>query len=122
MSLLRWALSAWRSRKDNHNRFTQLNIGGVVLWRWRFISNNPTGLTPYCPTCDSQLVFDIEYSSTYPVTVQSTVLICERCNRNHPVLREDGTYEGIVKRVSREIDRLIRTGEWRRHVPDSLPK
>lgn len=122
ISLLRWALSAWRNRKESTSRFNQLIFGGLVLWRWRSISSHPTGLVPYCAVCDHQLTYDIEYANALRSTQCQTVLFCEHCNPGLAVLREDGSYDGLIKRVSREIDRLVRTGEWRKHVPDALPK
>jgi hypothetical protein len=123
MSLLRWALSAWRSRTDSTIRFNQFNEGGDVLWSWGSISSHPVGLVPYCPTCSTQLVFRYDDGEgLYFGGQRHTELICQRCNRHRVVLREPGDYEDLIKRIKREIDRLIRTGEWRRHVPDSLPK
>lgn len=123
MSLLNWALRAWRSSKDNHSRFTQLKEGGDVLWSWRSISSTPVGLVPYCQTCSTQLVFSYDDGEgLYSGDQRHTELICQRCNRDRVLLREPGNYQDLVKRIKREIDRLVRTGEWRKHVPDSLPK
>lgn len=122
ISLLTWALRAWRNRKDNHNRFTQLNLGGEVLWRWRSISSLPSSLVPFCQRCDTQLVYDYDDGERYSGAQRHTLLICEHCNGHRPVCREIGNYEDLKRRVGRQIDRLIRTGDWRQHVPDSLPK
>jgi hypothetical protein len=121
ISALRWAFRAWSSRKDNHNRFTQFNLGGVVLWSWRSISSHPAGLVPYCPACSTQLVYRYDDGSHY-ADQRHTELICQHCNRDRVVLREPGNYDDLIKRIKREIDRLIRTGQWRQHVPESPKK
>ncbi len=116
------ALRYWRNRKNNHSRFTQLNFGGSVLWRWQSISSLPYSLVPYCPKCDMQLVYDYDDGERYTGTQRHTVLICERCDTSRQLCRELGNYSDLQARVTREIVRLIRTGEWRQHVPDALPK
>lgn len=118
ISLLRWAFKAWSSRKDSLSRFHQLNSVGSV-WRWNVISSHPIALQAYCPECDMRLVYE-ETGGRFTNEAQTVVLRCEKCD----VVRtsEPGDMKYLNNRVSREIDRLIRTGEWRRHVPDSLPK
>lgn len=118
ISALRWALKYWRNRKDNHNRFTQLTVGGAVVWRWRSISSLPMTLVPYCPSCSTQLVYDYDDGERYTGAQRHTVLVCERCDRHRQVCREPGDYDDLRDRVNREIDRLLRTGEWRQHVAD----
>ena len=117
ISALRWAFKAWSSRKDNHNRFNQFNFLGSG-WRWNTISHRPIGLVAYCPDCDIRLVYE-ETGGRFSDEPKTIALQCEKCD----VVRtcELGDLKHLTSRVSREIDRLVRTGQWRQHVPDSLP-
>lgn len=115
MAFFSWALRYWRNRKDNHNRFNQFSFLGSV-WRWNGISSLPYGLRPYCPMCDTMLVYE-NTGGYYSGEDKRVTLHCERC-RTSPVV-EPGDMNYLRERVTREIDRLLRTGEWRGHVPES---
>lgn len=110
ISALRWALRAWESRKDNHERFTQFNFMGGV-WRWNFMSGAIWNLGVYCPTCDGVLVYEENTDQFFRTVVNWH---CERCNSICVSCKGDKDY--LNDRVKREIDRLIRTGEWRNYV------
>lgn len=116
ISLLRRALRAWRSRTESTSRFKQLSFMGSV-WRWNSISHHPSALMAYCPHCDTALVY-AHYLDAY-----DRHRVRWRCQRCDLVCTDDsGDKDDLNGRVSREIDRLIRTSEWRKHLPDSLPK
>lgn len=118
ISALIWAFMAWSSRKDNQKRFNQFNFLGSG-WRWNTISNSPVGLLAYCPECDIRLVYE-ETGGRFSDEPKTIALHCEKCDAVRTC--ELGDLEHLNGRVSREIDRLIRTGQWRQHVPESLPK
>lgn len=107
ISALRWALRAWASRKDNHERFTQFNFMGGV-WRWNFMSGHIGNLGVYCPQCDGALV----YSNARQIWEVNWH--CERCRCICVSCEGDKSY--LDGRVKREIDRLVRTGDWRKYV------
>lgn len=107
------ALRYWRSRKDNHERFTQFVWAGV-RWRWRYISGRPDMLTPYCPHCDMLLVYDTIGGDRLSGTPLATELHCEHCRAMR--LREEGAMSDVKARAARQVDRLIRTDKWRGYV------
>jgi len=105
----------WRyldDRKNSHRRFKELQYLGTI-WRWKSMSDLPRALRPYCPTCQSLLVYE-ELGGRFGSQSQSVVLHCEQC-QTIPT-EQPGTWKYLQARVAREIQRLIRTGEWRQHV------
>jgi ribosomal protein S27E len=78
-----------------------------VVWRWGYAHGRPTGTWAFCPSCDTVLV----YSYRYDYGHQKTTLHCETCN--HDLATESGDKDDIVAKVHRQIDRKIRTGEWK---------
>jgi hypothetical protein len=112
---LRWALRHWRNRKDSTWRFHQLSFNGVVL-RWEPTSGLPSTVQWFCPGCDTRLVYEPippDYGSGRPERV---ALHCETCSCKRFEIEGDRNY--MNARFIREIDRLQRTGEWKRHVPE----
>ena len=112
---LRWALRHWRNRKDSTWRFHQLSFMGVV-WRWEPTSGLPDRVRFYCPRCDTRLVYELMAGDLYSGAQARIALHCETCNCER--LQMVGNLDYLNARIIREIDRLHRTGEWRRHVPD----
>lgn len=115
--ILRLAFQWVRMRKDSHRRFNQLRFLGA-LWRFGMSNQNSdirASLAAFCPSCDGRLVSE-EIPSDWTLGLHRRVrLICERCNATR--VDEAGDASDLIARVSREVDRLIRTGEWRQHVP-----
>ena len=106
----------WRyldDKKNSHRRFKELPFLGSV-WRWSSLSDLPHALQPYCPNCQGLLVYE-ELGGRYGNQAQSVALHCEAC-QTIPT-EQSGTWKYLQARVEREIQRLIRTGEWRQHVP-----
>lgn len=58
------------------------------------------------------LVYGYEYP---PHSDQTTVLTCETCIR--PLLHNRGDKDYLVAKVRRQIDRKLRTGEWKNALP-----
>ena len=110
------ASSHWRMRDSNHQRFKQLTMLGGV-WRWEYISGAPTNLRVYCPRCDGALVYSEEWEYETSLRRKIVQWHCERCNTN--CVRHAGTRDYLNDRIYREVDRLLRTGDWRRHVPET---
>jgi hypothetical protein len=61
----------------------------------------------------TQLVYE-DAGGAYSTEPRRTLLHCERCNAVRT--RHDGNVDYFKGRVIREIERLIRTDEWRTHV------
>jgi hypothetical protein len=68
-------------------------------------------LVSFCPTCDLQLVYSEGYLGGYRAAGTTTKLLCENCKTQ--VMEADGNYKQLEAKVQREIERRIRTGEYR---------
>lgn len=115
-----WLFRLIAARQDSHRRFTQVNLLGA-LWRWEYdMSGYPRGFQAYCPSCDMRLVYEHAWKP-YPEEGQvETRLHCERCRTQW--VRHDGKLSHLTDRVAREIERLVRNGQWRDHVPQPAQK
>jgi len=101
-------------RKSSGRLFKELTYLGSV-WRWNSPADLPKALKPYCPNCNALLVYE-ELGGRFGSQSQSVALHCETC-QTIPT-EQPGTWKYLQARTAREIERLIRTGEWRQHVPD----
>jgi hypothetical protein len=100
-SILYWALQRVRNKKDDHTQFVELHFLGS-LWRWRYVSGAPYGVWAL-PS------MRLRSWSTKTQEVRTVP------NRGEPCcIASDANY--FKGRVIREIERLIRTDEWRTHV------
>ncbi len=109
------ARSHLRNRKDSTWRFNQLSFMGVV-WRWDSTSDLPETVVGFCASCDTRLVYERILGDRYEGTPPQVALHCETCNCER--FRIDGDLAYLNARIIREIDRLHRTGEWKKHVAD----
>lgn len=89
-----------------HDTFLGLN------WRWSYISGRPVNAWAFCPDCDTMLVYS-ELGSYFD-PIRKTVLTCETCSKD--MLNHEGDRDYLVEKIHRQIDRKIRTGEWKRIV------
>ncbi len=85
-----------------------------AVWRWEYGSSGIWNLACFCQSCESRLVYS-EARVGYGRNV--TKLICEHCTRE--VSETEGDYDYLEARVKREIDRRIRTGEYKRNLLSS---
>ncbi len=77
-----------------------------INWRWHWEGNEILGLIPFCPTCELEVTGYMPEYSEY-----QTVFHCDRCNTSLQSLNMEPQH--IADRVIREIQRKVRTGEWR---------
>jgi hypothetical protein len=84
--------------------YTEDSFEGAT-WRWSWdYYDKPVNILPYCPICDSQLVYvrPNEFSLRPALSV---AFYCETCKKER--VRIEG---------ERFIDRKIRNGEWKRLI------
>ncbi len=80
-----------------------------VKWRWKYDNMNTLDrVASFCPVCDMQLICNTTYDG-----IRSD-LKCERCNRIH--YSHNGDYDDIESRVEMEIERNLRTGDWKKRI------
>lgn len=82
-----------------------------VVWRWSNAHGGAASAWAFCPKCDTVLVYAEHRNNAGQ---WFTILTCETCNE--PKLTETGDKDDLVARVHRQIDRKMRTGEWKHYV------
>ncbi|HYW04184.1 MAG TPA: hypothetical protein VFA86_09600 [Gammaproteobacteria bacterium] len=91
-----WAGGRQRYRQDHF-------LG--LRWRWRYRHGAPTGIWCYCPGDDTQLIYN------YSQVDNEVTFHCETCGKRYGSFAGDYSYvRGLIRR---QIDRKLRTGEWR---------
>ncbi len=82
-----------------------------VKWVWRYSGDDPIGICPICPTCQTVLVYGEQmeaidhWNSAYMVS-----LFCETCNMRRLHEKGDRTY--LNEKIYRQIEVRLRTGTW----------
>jgi len=84
-----------------------------TIWRWRWSGRHISNLWCFCPTCDATLVYDD--SSYYNRTASQTSFICENCSHRVITSINGGNKSYAIGAVEREIERRVRTGEYKKH-------
>jgi hypothetical protein len=83
-----------------------------VVWRWRYVAGKAENAWPYCPKCDTVLVYATEQQRySFGSGDPKTTFICETCDTTR--LERPGYKDDTVNMVYRQIDRITRNGEWR---------
>ena len=95
------------SQEESSLNYRKDEFGGVV-WRWRMESDfEPYTISAFCPVCDMQLEAQTELYGYAP----STYFTCDKCHyRSQPFNMDPGELQAFMLR---EIQRRLRTGEWR---------
>ena len=103
-----------RDAEDYRKLYTKDTIRNVT-WRWGYANNRIINLRPFCPKCDMELTNVRADQGTH----EWTELHCEghECG-----FVADGTWEDMNHAqdvARREIERNIRTGEWKKRIGTS---
>lgn len=87
-------------------------------WRWDYGSNGPRNLWCFCPACDTALLYSEEEGwSEYGRGRKVINLKCEHCGNRVQTSEGDRNY--LIDRVMRQIDRVQRSGDWKKRIPDA---
>lgn len=84
-------------------------------WRWCWLGNQIYDVWCFCPLCDATLVYDDRSCRSRYYDIKKTDFICENCGHNVVASITGGDKDYAVGAIRREIDRRIRTGEYRKH-------
>jgi len=97
------------------NNYTADNFFGIK-WRWRYTSGRLNDPCAYCPTDDTILVYRREFdrASMFIGGSHAITLHCDTCGRQFCPF--DGNDTHLIEKVMRQIDRKIRTNEWKQAV------
>jgi len=88
-------------------------------WRWKWTKDQITNIQCYCPTCDSVLVYDDSSCSTRYTDIAKTDFICENCKSQIITSIHGGNNTYAINAVKREIQRRIRTNEYKTSLDKS---
>jgi hypothetical protein len=84
-------------------------------WRWNWSGNQVSNAWCYCPRCDATLVYDDSSCRSFHSTVSKTDFICENCDHSTIASITGGNKDYATGAIIREIERRIRTGEYKKH-------
>lgn len=82
-----------------------------VVCRRAYRRRTLIALAAFCPACDTQLVYRREGSYAEP----RVVLYCEACRADR--YAGEGSPKQFAAAVHRQIERKLRSGEWKGHAP-----
>jgi len=114
VTIVRWGASLLRREPERdaaHETYTTDHLYGAN-WRWTWQGREVQNLWCFCPSCDSELVYDD--SSCRDVLRESeprTEFICEHCGHNRVSSIKGGNKAYALSAVQREIRRKLRTGQ-----------
>jgi len=86
-----------------------------VKWRWSWVGNQISNVWCFCPRCDATLVYDDSSCRSLYSDVNKTDFICENCGHSVVASITGGNKDYATSAIRREIDRRIRTGEYKKH-------
>ena len=104
-TLVYWIARVTKPKGPNVTAYNQDTFLGLK-WRWLYIAGRPANAWAFCPHCDTVLV--------YSEDTRQTVLTCETCARD--LLQHEGDKDYLVQKIRRQIERKIRSGEWKQVV------
>lgn len=85
------------------------------IWRWYWAGDSIQDLWCFCPGCDATLVYDDSSCRFGSLTEPKTDFICENCRGGTKVSSiKGGSKYYAVGVIEREIQRRIRTGEYKK--------
>lgn len=90
-----------------------------LTWMWTYSGRTIDPPWCYCPSCETQLICVITAPPFYDTTTQPRIAIsCERCHRT--LYEDEGDLHTVQGQIARQIERRIRTGEWKQVVERNL--
>lgn len=102
--------------RSTYATYVQDTFYGAV-WRWSWRLNSISDIRPFCPHCDTELVYD---DSSCRIPLQGpprTDFFCEPCGGRRVASILGGNHGYAISAIWRLIERNIRTGA----VPSSPP-
>lgn len=97
---------------DEFSEYTEDMIKNAK-WRWEWNRNEVSNLWCFCPQCDATLVYNDSSCTDFYTDKNNTLFICENCNNKIVSDIDGGNKSYALGFVRREIDRRIRTGEYK---------
>jgi hypothetical protein len=86
-----------------------------ILWRWEYTPSgdiDDNSIICFCRDDDTTLVYqDIQSPFRALDDIKKVAFCCETCGKQSAI--HDGTVQEVIRKVRRQIERKIRTGEWK---------
>lgn len=116
ISLLIRVMSTLLDRTPDHFLYVADNVFGVE-WHWHYLSGKlyDNNFVPYCPNRECRCQLDPQRRSGFRA-IDDITLVCDHCGFTKSF---DCNWEQLLWKVVKEIDRRIRTGEFREIIKRS---
>lgn len=114
LTVLRWGATLRRQVPEDdepHESYTSDYLY-EAKWRWEWHGHDVQNLWCYCPSCDSELVYDdSSCRDVLRLSEPRTEFICEHCGHKLVASIKGGNRSYALSAVQREIRRKLRTGQ-----------
>jgi hypothetical protein len=112
ISVIKFLLLFTNNKKAEYTKYVKDSIYDAT-WRWNWKKDGIVDLQCYCPKCDSMLIYDESSCHTRYTDVIKTDFICEKCDSQIITSIHGGNKKYAINTVKREIQRRIRTQEYK---------
>ncbi len=112
VTVIRFFLNFPNNSKPEYITYIEDFIYGTK-WRWKWIKDEISDIQCYCPKCDAVLLYDDRSSHTKYTDVSKTDFICQNCDSKIVTTIHGGNKNYALGAVKREIQRRIRTNEYK---------
>jgi hypothetical protein len=119
ISIVKFFMNFKITSKPEHFTYTEDLVYGAK-WRWKWAKDEIVNIECYCPKCDSLLVYDDSSCHTKYTEVVKTDFICENCKSQIVTSIHGGNKKYAINAVKREIQRRIRTEEYKTLINKSI--
>lgn len=117
ISIFKFFIYLQNRSKIEYLKYIEDNIYNAK-WKWKWSKGKIVDLQCYCPTCDAVLVYD-DTTHMKPTELLKTEFICENCNSQIVSTIHGGNKNYAINAVKREIERRVRTQEYKTSIKDN---
>ena len=112
VTIIKFILTLQGDSKPEHISYVE-DIIYDAKWRWKWTKDEVSDIQCYCPKCDAMLIYDDRSSHTRYTDVSKTDFICQNCDSQLVASIHGGNKNYALSAVKREIERRIRTNEYK---------
>ena len=95
------------------DNYTEDQFHGI-RWRWRYGRSGIWSVVPFCPGCDMQIHPRSDYGGNYYPRQEGSKFTCDHCGSFDQFVSVETRH--LEDAIIRQIQRKLRTGEWRNVV------
>ena len=119
ITIIKILLLFTKSTKAEYTKYVEDSIYNAK-WRWKWTKDEIINIECYCPKCDSLLVYDDSSCHTKYTELVKTDFICENCKSQIVTSIHGGNKKYAINAIKREIQRRIRTEEYKIVISKSI--